>query len=148
MYSIVSSISHTCRAVDSPSMAAARDVPGSIPGIVEFGRQVTVDTQTCIAYMRSHHLLTSGMVCVGCDRNMQLTARKTVSDGEAWYCSTCRQTTTIRKGSFFEVRRYDNRSRMTNECFNGKASLHTSLMCLYTMTLLSEMTSTVTNRRF
>lgn len=74
------------------------------PGMLEFCCNMIGSTDACIDYLRSKGLLSKSMLCSTCNMGMSLVKRSDISDGETWRCRNCYTKTSIRKGSFFEVK--------------------------------------------
>ena len=58
-----------------------------------------------IAFARMHNILRHEMQCSNCSEIMHLISRnkRVCSDGEAWRCSKCNKTKSIRENSFWQV---------------------------------------------
>ena len=63
------------------------------------------DTKSCIDFMRQKKLIQESMTCERCRVRMVLVERseKTTKDLEAWKCTKCKSTTSIRAGTVFYV---------------------------------------------
>lgn len=66
-------------------------------------RNVTVDTDTCINWLKTNGLLANAMFCDSCGSECSFVSRKGISDGKSWKCRRreCRNRASIRRGSFF-----------------------------------------------
>ncbi|KAI6648543.1 hypothetical protein LOD99_8023 [Oopsacas minuta] len=83
-------------------------VPTIFPAIEEMTlkqlfRNITIDEDTCIAWLKSNGLLATGMMCK-CGRIMRPGTFSGIADGKGWRCpeKSCKKFASMRIGSFFE----------------------------------------------
>ena len=70
--------------------------------MVTFGRRFVDRTLETVEWCRQYGLLAQRMDCPRCNVPCIEGLYRRAVDGIVWRCPTCRKTTNIRKGSFFE----------------------------------------------
>lgn len=89
-------------------MARICDTDQKCPGILDFIANCIGSAEKAILYLRDKKLLANLLHCGKCHKCMRISAKSVSSDGEVWYCTVCKRTNSIRKGSIFQVRKFEH----------------------------------------
>lgn len=72
------------------------------PGLLFFLNNISSNDK-CLDFLFCEELLSDERECDSCNISMKLRASTATSDGKIFYCTKCKNTCGIRRGSLFEV---------------------------------------------